>query len=389
MERKYLLGFLILGHSVIHWYQQMFPVILPLIKAELGITDIQVGGLTTAKEAVSGTLTLPSGFLADAFAKHRAVILASAVAMSGIAYLLLGSSASYSWVLLSLCFLGIASALWHPAAISSLSLQFSDRRGTALALHGVGASLGDTIGPLCVGGLLLWVGWRSLARWHVIPALVAALLLWKGVQRVFTGEHSRPDLRAYVAGVKDLVSRPYILMVMLASSFVGMARLSVITFLPIYLAEEAGYSSFWLGFHWMLLYVMGLVSQPLMGIISDRFSRKTVLLPAFTTMGVLYFVLPIAGYDIQLALVIAALGLFFYGTSNIATAAVLDVASTHVQGTTHSVMGLFRQVFTLPSPIISGLLVTKYGLSSVFYYASALLFLAAFVWLFIHVPAHR
>ena len=139
----------------------------------------------------------------------------------------------------------------------------------------------------------------------------------------------------------------------------------------------------------MLLYAMGLVSQPLMGIISDRFSRKTVLLPAFTSMGVLYFVLPMAGYDIQLALVIAALGLFFYGTSNIATAAVLDVASTHVQGTTHSVMGLFRQVFTLPSPIISGLMVTAYGLSSVFYYASALLFLAAFVWLFIHVPAHR
>ena len=244
MERKYLLGFLILGHSVIHWYQQMFPVILPLIKAELGITDIQVGGLTTAKEAASGILTLPSGFLADAFAKHRAVILAGAVAMSGIAYLLLGFSASYSWVLLSLCFLGIASALWHPAAISSLSLQFSDRRGTALALHGVGASLGDTIGPLCVGGLLLWVGWRSLAQWHVIPALVVALLLWKSMQRAFAGERSRPDLRAYMAGVKDLISRPYILMVMLASSFVGMARLSVITFLPIYLAEEAGYSSF-------------------------------------------------------------------------------------------------------------------------------------------------
>jgi predicted MFS family arabinose efflux permease len=68
---------------------------------------------------------------------------------------------------------------------------------------------------------------------------------------------------------------------------------------------------------------------------------------------------------------------------------VLDVASTHVQGTTHSVMALFRQVFTLPSPIISGLMVTAYGLSSVFYYASALLFLAAFVWLFIRVPAHQ
>jgi sugar phosphate permease len=175
-------------------------------------------------------------------------------------------------------------------------------------------------------------------------------------------------------------------MVMLASSFVGMARLSIITFLPIYLSEEVGYSSFWLGFHWMLLYAMGMVSQPLMGIISDRFSRKTVLLPAFTIMGLLYLVLPMAGHNIQLAFVIAAMGLFFYGTSNIATAAVLDIAATNVQGTTHSVMTLFRQVFTSPSPIISGLIVTAYGITSVFYYASALLFLAALLWLFIRIP---
>jgi hypothetical protein len=34
------------------------------------------------------------------------------------------------------------------------------------------------------------------------------------------------------------------LMVILASSLVGMARLSVLTFLPLYLPEEVGYSSF-------------------------------------------------------------------------------------------------------------------------------------------------
>ncbi len=357
IERKALLGFLTLGHAGIHWYQQMFPVILPLIKAELGLTDMQVGGLTTVKEATNGIVTLPSGFLADAWVKHRAAILAGAVAMGGIAYLAAGAASSYAWVLLSLCLLGIASALWHPAAVSSLSSHFADRRGTALSLHGVGASIGDTIGPLCVGALLLWVDWRSLAQWHLIPAFILAFILWKSTRRAFVGAGSGADLHAYMAGVKDLIRHPSILMVMLASNFVGMARLSVITFLPLYLAEEAGYSSFWLGFHWMLLYAMGMVSQPLMGIISDRFSRKTVLLPAFTLMGWLYLVLPMAQHNIQLGLVMAALGLFFYGTSNIATAAVLDVAATHVQGTTHSVMSLFRQLFTLPSPLISGLIV--------------------------------
>ncbi len=148
IERKTLLGFLTLGHAGIHWQQQLFPVILPLIKAELGLTDVQVGGMTTVKEATNGIITLPSGFLADAWIQHRAAILAGAVAMSGIAYWVASSASSYVWVLLALALLGIASALWHPAAVSTLSSHFADRRGTALSLHGVGASIGDTVGPL-------------------------------------------------------------------------------------------------------------------------------------------------------------------------------------------------------------------------------------------------
>ncbi len=114
-----------------------------------------------------------------------------------------------------------------------------------------------------------------------------------------------------------------------------------------------------------------------------------MLLPSFFTLGLLYLVLPLAGNPVVLALVIAAMGLFFYGTGNIATAAVLDVASDQVQGTTHSFMSVFQQVLTMPSPIIAGVVVTAFGITPVFYYASALLFLAASIWLLIRIPARR
>ena len=64
----------------------------------------------------------------------------------------------------------------------------------------------------------------------------------------------------------------------------------------------------------------------------------------------------------------------------------LDVAGREVQGTTHSFMSLFQQVFTLPAPIISGFIVEAYGIVPVFYCSSALLFLAATVWVFIRIP---
>ena len=386
MEKRFLLGTLTLGHTVIHWYQQMFPVILPLLRADMGLTYVQVSGLMTAKQAASGLLTLPSGFAADAFNKHKAVLLGSALAMGGLAYLLASIAPTYLWVLAFLVMLGAASALWHPSSVSTLSLQFSNRRGTALALHGVGASIGDSIGPICVGALLVLVSWRDLAQWHLIPALILAFLMWKTVHKNYAAETSKLSRRSYFAGIRGILARPTIFMVMLASSFVGMAGLSVTTFLPLYLAEEMGYPSFWLGFHWALLYAMGMFSQPLMGVLSDRFSRKAVLLPSFATLGLLYLALPIPGPGISLALIISAMGLFFYGTGNIATAAVLDVAADQVQGTTQSFMSLFQQVVTLPAPLIAGWIVTQFGYTVVFYYASGLLFSAATVWLLIRIP---
>ena len=385
-ERKFLLGTLTFGHTVIHWYQQMFPVFLPMIKADLGLSAVQVGGLMTAKQGASGLLTLPSGFAADAFNKHKATILGSALVMGGLAYVVASVAPTYFWVLVFLTMLGAASALWHPSSVSTLSLQFSDRRGTAIALHGVGASIGDSVGPLCIGAMLLVVGWKDLAQWHLIPALILAFLMWRTVRQHYSAGPGGLTRRSYFSGIKGIFARPTVFMVMIASSFVGMARLSVTTFLPLYLAEEMNYDSFWLGFHWALLYAMGIFSQPLMGILSDKFSRKTVLLPSFATMGILYLLLPMPGGGFLLALIIAAMGMFFYGTGNIATAAVLDVASEQVQGTTQSFMTLFQQVVTLPAPIVAGFVVSHYGYATVFYYSSALLFSAAVVWAFIRIP---
>ena len=385
-ERKFLLGTLTFGHTVIHWYQQMFPVFLPMIKADLGLSAVQVGGLMTAKQGASGLLTLPSGFAADAFNKHKATILGSALVMGGLAYVVASVAPTYFWVLVFLTMLGAASALWHPSSVSTLSLQFSDRRGTAIALHGVGASIGDSVGPLCIGAMLLVVGWKDLAQWHLIPALILAFLMWRTVRQHYSAGPGGLTRRSYFSGIRGIFARPTVFLVMIASSFVGMARLSVTTFLPLYLAEEMNYDSFWLGFHWALLYAMGIFSQPLMGILSDKFSRKTVLLPSFATMGILYLLLPMPGGGFLLALIIAAMGMFFYGTGNIATAAVLDVASEQVQGTTQSFMTLFQQVVTMPAPIVAGFLVSHYGYATVFYYSSALLFSAAAVWAFIRIP---
>ena len=378
-NRSYLLGSLIFGHTVIHWYQQLFPIILPGIKDTLDLNDVELGTLSTIREGSSGLLIMPSGYLADSFYKYRPLLLAFALASGGLAYFMVGLAFSYFWILPGIAMIGVASAAWHPASVGSLSARFPDRRGTALALHGVGASIGDTVSPLIIGALLLVVSWQTLMQYHLLPALILAFILWRSLGSHYKDEAPRPTMRNYMAGIKDMLRQRSVLAIMIAGVFMSMGRLSILTFLPIYLAEDLNYSTLGLGFYLMLLYLMGMVSQPIMGVISDKFGRKVVLLPAYATLGALYLLVPVTDNAFQLALVVGAMGMFFYGTSNIATAAVMDLSSSTIQGSTMSVQSVFRHIFTLPSPIIAGVFVTWKGTDAAFLYAGLLLLLGALV----------
>lgn len=250
----------------------------------------------------------------------------------------------------------------------------------------MGASIGDTIAPLCVGALLLAVSWQTLMKFHLLPALVLAFILWRSLGSFYQESRPGPGLKSYLSGIKDMLKERNILAIMVTGVFMSMGRLSVLTFLPLYLTEDLQYTSLGLGFYLMLLYLMGMVSQPVMGVVSDRFSRKVVLLPAYATLGLLYLFLPATTNGIQLGLVIGAMGLFFYGTGNIATAAVMDLSASEVQGSTMSVMSVFRHVFTLPSPIIAGVIATEFGTEAAFLYAGVLLLLGAVVIFTIKLP---
>ena len=111
-----------------------------------------------------------------------------------------------------------------------------------------------------------------------------------------------------------------------------MGRLVILTFLPIYLQEHLHYSAFALGVFVALMHALGTISQPALGLLSDRFGRKAVLVPSCLLLGLFFALLAIVPAGIPLALVIIAIGLFFYTLFNIMNAAVMDVAGSARSG---------------------------------------------------------
>jgi MFS family permease len=378
-ERMWLLGILTGGHFVIHWFQQFFPVILPSIKSGLGLTNVEVGALTSAQQMIMGLAQLPVGLLADAMVRHRANMLALSLVAMGVAYFLLGSPV-FAWALLGSGLIGLGTALWHPTAAASLSNRFPERRATALSVHGTGATISDTITPLFVGALLASFSWETVARLQLLPGLLFALVVWRALAGVFTdGDSKALQTSTQFRDVVGVIKNPAFVGVSIATGLLSMGRLVILTFLPIYLQEYLHYSAFALGVFVALMHALGTISQPVLGLLSDRFGRKAVLLPSCLLLGLFFGLLAMVPAGIPLALVIVAIGLFFYTLFNIMNAAVMDVAGTNVQASTYGLTTLITQLVVIPTPMITGYLIGELGIKFSFVLAGVFLVIAGLV----------
>jgi MFS family permease len=369
------LGWVTGGHTVVHWYAALLTFAVPLVEEEFNLSSFQVAAIITVQMGVSGGLFLFSGYIADTFRKHERLILISTIVVLGVGYLILGSIDSYGAVLVASALVGVAIALWHPSAMGSLSLKFPDKRGMALAIHGMGASIGDALGPLIVGAIVLGVGWRLVFQLHLIPALAFAVILWKGLGKM-NGATSEPaetntlSFSAYMGGVRSIFNNAQSVSVLSSTALASMARVAVLAFIGIYFRDTLGFSTAKLGMYLAFLYALGVVSQPIMGLVSDRIGRKAVLVPSFAMMAALYLAIPYSGDGVLLALVMTGLGAFFYAILNITQAAIMDVADDSVQASTMGAMGFTSLPFVLGSPFLAGYLVDQFSIEAAFIYAA-------------------
>ncbi|HXV83833.1 MAG TPA: MFS transporter [Candidatus Binatia bacterium] len=370
--RVRLLAIITGGHFGIHWFQQLFPVVLPSLKAELGLSDVQVGALSSARQLINGAMDLPCGILADSISRHRAPLLASALLSMGVGYSLMGVLPIFAWVLIGCGLIGLGTALWHPAAAAALSNSFPERRATALSIHGMGATISDTFTPLFAGFLLIGISLNAFLAVQLAPALIIALLIWGGLAREFSTVETPTALSEHLREMVALARNSTFIGITLATGFMQMGRIVVITFLPIYLQEHLGYSPFTLGVYIALLHAMGIISQPILGHLSDRWGRKVVLFPSFITLGILFALLGIVSPGIPLALLVGAIGLFFYTLLNVTFAAAMDVAGSKLQATSYGLSSLLIQLATSPTPVVAGWLIGRYGIGSAFLLAGVL-----------------
>jgi MFS family permease len=170
--------------------RQILSILAEDIKADLGISDAQIGFLYgTAFAVFYAVFGIPMGKLADVWVRKK--LIAIGLASWSLMTALSGTARSFGMLAACRFGVGIGEASATPAAFSMLSDYFPPRlRATALAIYSSGIYIGAGIG-IFLGGTIV-DGWREafpdpasapfgLKPWHAaflavgLPGLLMAL----------------------------------------------------------------------------------------------------------------------------------------------------------------------------------------------------------------------
>ena len=388
-----------IGHSLTHWYPATFYLLLPLIGKELGLSYSEIGFIMTCQYVAGALSNIPGGMVVDTVGR-KGLLMAVSLFWVGFPYLLMSFTHSYWVLLLCVTLVGIGNNLWHPTAIPMLAQRFPERKGLVLSFHGMGGNLGDALAPLVAGTLLAVLSWRSIVILNVIPGvLMAGLILYflgtlrigsaKEPERAAGEQHEGQNVKEYFRGFSELLKNRELLMLSVGSGFRSMTQNGLLTFLPVFLAYEMGYSPFWVGVCMFVLQASGFAAAPVAGHLSDRLGRRRILMTSMMMTAVVLAFMAFAGRSLAFVFFIAVLGFFLYAIRPVLQAWTLECAPKKMGGTSIGMLFGVQAVGSSIGPVIGGVLADWYGLMAVFFFLAVTIIVANLFILFMPSRARR
>jgi predicted MFS family arabinose efflux permease len=147
------------------------------VRKEFGLSDTQIGAITTAFTLLYAVIGVPIGRIADKW--NRKKLLAGGVSLWSLLTGLTAFANSYGFLMFARLGVGVGEAVCAPVGTSWLGDLFpAGRRARALALFMLGVPIGMSLSNLLSGPVAQAYGWRAAMIVAALPALllVPALL---------------------------------------------------------------------------------------------------------------------------------------------------------------------------------------------------------------------
>ncbi len=381
--------------------RQVFNVVLPLIQADLQLSNQAVGAIATVFTIALGILVPVAGLAGDLFDRRRIVVFS--LVLFSLGTLATGfASGLVALVLLRGVATGGGEAFYAPAAASLISETHCRTRARALSIHQTANYSGIVLGSLLSGWIAENHGWRATFLVYGIGGLAwAAIFYWRtrhdGSNRPKAAPvwHNRLDLAPFGAAIRLIASRPLLIVQLVAFGAMVFGTVGFLTWTPTLLRERFGYGITAAGFHAVLWhYLAAYVGVLAAGVLTDRWVARWprirllamgtglvactpwILLSAAATTPLVMFV-GLAGFGLARGVYDANL-----------FAAIIDMVDDRLRSTVVGLLIASGFLLGAIAPWAMGAMKERYGLTGGFVLIAAV-FLTAGLLLLVAVTAQR
>ena len=339
---------------------------IPLLRADLGISNTQAGWLM-AQFFISYTIfQLPAGFLGDRFGPRKTLTWGAVISIAG--NLIFSQATSFGILSLGQLANGLGQSMGWTSSLKLIVSWFPrSRRATAIGLFATCVTAGSSVGIRLSGWLGDHLGWRS--SFIIPPVLLAivALLFWMMVKDN-PGEKGLPEFDDEILLERQIENDPRSRLSLVLSNRILWSvalvyfcfvyvQFGCLVWIPSFLTEGYAMSVDRASTLTALVLLPGVFASPLAGFLSDHYfggRRKPLLLTGMFILALSTFLLS-REVSISLAAgLLAIVGLMIIMPDVLLAAYPSDILSRKLSATGMGFLTTFTSIAGIITTPLSG-----------------------------------
>ncbi|SFI07528.1 MULTISPECIES: MFS transporter [unclassified Bacillus (in: firmicutes)] len=275
-----------LGHFLNDSMQAVVPALFPILEKSMNLSYMQVGWIAFALNMTSSIMQPVFGMYSDK--KPSPYLLPLGMFSSMLGMIGLAFAPNFFIIILSVLFIGLGSAVFHPEGARVAYMAAGAKRGLAQSIYQVGGNTGNSLAPIFTALVFVPLGQIGTV-WFTGFAMVGIILLYF-VSTWYKGELASGAVRSKKRAAleaESLVISSRIKFVIVLLVFLTFVRswygAGIGNFYQFYLIEHYGLSIKNAQFYVFAFMIAGVLGTFFGGPLADRFGKRNIIV--FSMLG--------------------------------------------------------------------------------------------------------
>jgi MFS transporter, ACS family, hexuronate transporter len=362
-----LVGLLSLNFGILFFDRNALNFLMPFVKPDLGLSDTQVGMLSSGLSLTWAVAGFAVGALSDRLGSRKPIIVIGTLAFC-LCSVVSGLAASFAMLLGARILMGAAEGGVMPVSHSIIVAEVEEKhRGLAMGVaQNLGSNvLGSAVAPLVLIPIAVAYGWQNGFFLAAVPGLISAAIIWFFVQEPVPRAETASD--APRATLSTAFADRNVQLCALISILLVSYLVVCWAFMPLYLTEQRHFAPDTTKWLMATLGISAGIGSFAVSALSDHIGRKPAII-GFSFLGI---ILPLAALGFTGSSWVMALIFFFGWALNgvfplfMATIPSESVDPRLTASLTGIVMGIGEVIGGVLSPSLAGKLSDLYGRDSI------------------------